>query len=73
MKTQPRAYEDFVRLVMSHYAHPTNRKTLGDTFIHVLRGERPDIASKIEGTLFDPSGKSVINPKITQTVESLWG
>ena len=62
----------FVGVVRSMHKHPTNRKSLGDVFIHVLDGERPDIAKSIKGTLFDPTGKDTIHPKVLDVVNAYW-
>ena len=64
--------EEMVAIVRSMSKHPTNRKGVGDLFIHVLRQERPDIAEFIEGTLYDPSGKSTIHPKVVDVVKTRW-
>jgi hypothetical protein len=65
-------FDDFIHLVWCLYEHPANRKPHGDVFIHVLQGERPDIADKIRGTLFDPSGKDVVHTKVVRTVQDMW-
>lgn len=64
-------FEDLVR---SLHKHPTNRnERLGQTYLNVLSKIRPDIADQIRGTLFDPSDRHTIHPKVSDRVRTLWG
>jgi hypothetical protein len=65
-------YEEFCDRVYASYEHPANTKRLGQVFFNKLHKERPDVAEKIRGTLFDPFYKEQIHPKVSDRVRSLW-
>jgi hypothetical protein len=65
-------FDAFVGVVRSIHRHPTNQKSVGDVFIHVLKQERPHVAEFIEGTLYDTTGKDSIHPKVLDVVKSQW-
>jgi hypothetical protein len=65
-------YEEFVDRVFASYEHPANTKRLGQVFFKKLHKERPEIASQIKNTMFDPSASEYIHAKISDRVRSLW-
>lgn len=65
-------YEEFVDRVHASWEHPANQKRLGQVFFNKLDKERPDIASRIRGTMFDPFHHDHIHVKIGETVRDMW-
>jgi hypothetical protein len=65
-------YEEFVDRVYASWEHPANQKRLGQVFFNKLHKERPDIASRIQGTMFDPFHQDYIHVKIGETVREMW-
>jgi len=65
-------YERFVQKVFASYEHPANQKRLGQVFFNKLHKERPDVAEKIQGTLFDPFYQEYIHQKVYDQVRRLW-
>lgn len=71
--TQPDdGFYGFENRVFSLWEHPANTQRLGQVYMNQLHKVRPDIAEKIQGTLFDPFYKEGIHPKVTDMVRSLW-
>lgn len=66
------AYTEFVERVYASYEHPANKQRLGQVYFNKLKKERPDIAEKIRGTLFDPFYNDFVHQKIDDFVFSLW-
>jgi hypothetical protein len=65
-------YEEFIDRVYASYEHPANTKELGEVFFKKLKKERPDIAARIKGTLFDPKEHYGIHDKIYDYIRTLW-
>lgn len=66
------SYEEFVERVHASYEHPANTKHFGQVFFTKLKKERPDIASHIKDTMFDPRRSEYLHPKVSDIVCSLW-
>lgn len=65
-------YEEFVDRVFASWEHPANKKRLGQVFFNKLHKERPAIAERIRGTMFDPFHQDFIHVKISETVRDMW-
>jgi hypothetical protein len=65
-------YEEFVDRVLSSWEHPANKKRLGQVFFNKLHKERPAIAERIRGTMFDPFAYDFIHVKVSETVRDMW-
>ena len=65
-------YEEFVDRVYASWEHPANQKRLGQVFFNKLDKERPAIAERIRGTMFDPFHYDFIHVKVSETVRDMW-
>lgn len=65
-------YFEFVDRVHASYEHPANTQRLGQLFFNKLHKERPDIASRIQGTMFDPFHSDFIHIKVAEVVRGMW-
>jgi hypothetical protein len=65
-------YEEFVDRVYASWEHPANKKRLGQVFFNKLDKERPAVAERIRGTMFDPFHHDYIHIKVAEVVKTLW-
>ena len=65
-------YFEFVDRVHASYEHPANKQRLGQLFFNKLHDERPAIAERIRGTMFDPFAYDFIHVKIGEVVREMW-
>lgn len=66
------SYEVFMDRVLGSWEHPANKKRLGQVFFNKLHKERPVIAERIRGTMFDPFHQDYIHVKISEVVREMW-